>query len=76
MILYKVDDTLICKVLEMTLRGAAQDWLHTLPSASIDSFKEFALIFTNEYTSYQMVRKQPNYIFNLHKKLDESLRDY
>ena len=46
MILYKADDALICKVFAMTLRGAAQDWFHTLSSASIGSFKEFALIFT------------------------------
>ncbi|CAL2246254.1 unnamed protein product [Prunus armeniaca] len=44
-ILYKADDALICKVFVMTLRGAAQDWFHTLPSMSIGKFKEFALIF-------------------------------
>ncbi|CAL2245371.1 unnamed protein product [Prunus armeniaca] len=49
MILYNADDTLMCKVFAMTLRGAAQDWFHTLPSASIGNFKEFALIFTKEY---------------------------
>ncbi|CAL2278648.1 unnamed protein product [Prunus armeniaca] len=60
----------------MTLRGAAQDWFHTLPSASIGNFKEFAIIFTKEYTSYKTVRKHADHLFNLRKKPDESLRDY
>ncbi|CAL8996408.1 unnamed protein product, partial [Prunus brigantina] len=76
MILYKADDALMCKVFAMTLRGAAQDWFHTLPSASIGNFKEFAIIFTKEYTSYKTVRKHADHLFNLRKKPDESLRDY
>ncbi|CAL2261342.1 unnamed protein product [Prunus armeniaca] len=76
MILYKADDALMCKVFAMTLRGAAQDWFHTLPSASIGNFMEFAIIFTKEYTSYKTVRKHADHLFNLRKKPDESLRDY
>ncbi|XP_021821663.1 uncharacterized protein LOC110763218 [Prunus avium] len=68
MILYKANDTLMCKVFTMTLRGATQDWFHTLPSASIGNFKEFTLIFTKEYTSYKTVRKHANHLFNLRKK--------
>ncbi|XP_021809347.1 uncharacterized protein LOC110752897 [Prunus avium] len=60
----------------MTLLGAAQDWFHTLPSRSIDSFKELAYVFTMEYTSYLTIKKNPDHLFNLHKKSDESLRDY
>ncbi|CAL8119193.1 unnamed protein product [Prunus armeniaca] len=76
MILYKADDALMCKVFAMNLQGAAQDWFHTLPSASIGNFKEFAIIFTKEYTSYKTVRKHADHLFNLRKKPDESLRDY
>ncbi|CAL9000443.1 unnamed protein product [Prunus brigantina] len=46
MILYKADNALMYKVFTMTLRGATQDWFHTLSSALIGNFKEFALIFT------------------------------
>ncbi|XP_020426493.1 uncharacterized protein LOC109950786 [Prunus persica] len=60
----------------MTLREAAQDWFHTLLSASIGNFKELAFIFTKEYTSYKTVRKHADHLFNLRKKPDESLRDY
>ncbi|XP_021802679.1 uncharacterized protein LOC110746747 [Prunus avium] len=76
MILHKTDDALMCKVFVMTLRGAAQDWFHTLPSGSISSFKELAYVFTKEYTSYRMIKKNPDHLFNLRKKSDESLRDY
>ncbi|XP_021809105.1 uncharacterized protein LOC110757852 [Prunus avium] len=75
-ILYKADDALMCKVFTMTLRGVAQDWFHTLPSRSINSFKELAYVFTKEYTSYPTIKKNPDHLYNLRKKSDESLRDY
>ncbi|CAL9028893.1 unnamed protein product, partial [Prunus brigantina] len=40
------------------------------------SFKELAHIFTKEYTSYRTIKKNPDHLFNLQKKDDESLRDY
>ncbi|CAL2254935.1 unnamed protein product [Prunus armeniaca] len=76
MILYKADNALMCKVFSMTLRGVAQDWFHTLPSGSISSFKELAYVFTKEYTSYRTIKKNPDHLYNLRKKSDESLRDY
>ncbi|XP_034229390.1 uncharacterized protein LOC117638368 [Prunus dulcis] len=66
----------MCKVFAITLRGVAQDWFHTLPSRSISSFKELAYVFTKEYTSYQTIKKNPDHLYNLRKKSDESLRDY
>ncbi|XP_016648290.1 PREDICTED: uncharacterized protein LOC107880713 [Prunus mume] len=54
----------------------AQDWFYTLPSWSISSFKELAYVFTKEYTSYRTIKKNPDHLFNLRKKLDESIRDY
>ncbi|XP_020421266.1 uncharacterized protein LOC109949603 [Prunus persica] len=66
----------MCKVFTITLRGAAQDWFHTLPSRSISSFKELAYVFTKEYTSYRTIKKNPDHLYNLRKKSDESLRDY
>ncbi|CAL2256935.1 unnamed protein product [Prunus armeniaca] len=76
MILYKTEDSLMCKVFAMTLRGAAQDWFHTLPSGSISSFKELTYVITKEYTSYQTIKKNPDHLFNLRNMPDESLRDY
>ncbi|CAL8137451.1 unnamed protein product [Prunus armeniaca] len=76
MILHKADDGLMCKVFAMTLRGAAQDWFHTRPSGSISNFKELACVFIKEYTSYRTIKKNPDHLFNLRKKSDESLRDY
>ncbi|CAL8992758.1 unnamed protein product [Prunus brigantina] len=76
LILYKANDVLMCKVFAMTLGGAAQDWFHTLPSGSISSFKELAYVFTKEYISYRTIKKNPDHLYNLRKKSDESLRDY
>ncbi|CAL9024583.1 unnamed protein product, partial [Prunus brigantina] len=76
MILHKADDALMCRVFVITLRGAAQDWFHTLPSGSIGSFSELAYVFTKEYTSYRTIKKNPDHLYNLRKKSDESLRDY
>ncbi|CAL9010859.1 unnamed protein product [Prunus brigantina] len=76
MILQKTEDALMCKVFAMTLRGAAQDWFHTLPSKSISSFKELAYVLAKEYISYRTIKKNPDHLFNMHKKSDESLRDY
>ncbi|CAL8133850.1 unnamed protein product [Prunus armeniaca] len=64
------------KVFAMTLRGAAQDYFHTMLSESISSFKELAYVFTKEYTSYRMIKKNPDHLYNLRKKPDESFRDY
>ncbi|CAL8988562.1 unnamed protein product [Prunus brigantina] len=66
----------MCKVFVMTLRGVAQDLFHTLPSRSISSFKELAFVFTKEHTSHRTIKKNPDHLFNLRKKSDESLRDY
>ncbi|CAL9006555.1 unnamed protein product [Prunus brigantina] len=76
MILHKADDALMCRVFVITLREAAQDWFHTLPSGSIGSFNELAYVFTKEYTSYRTIKKNPDHLYNLRKKSDESLRDY
>ncbi|XP_034218939.1 uncharacterized protein LOC117630308 [Prunus dulcis] len=76
MILHKADEALMCKAFAMTLGGAAQDWFHTLASGSIISFKELTYVFTKEYTSYRTIKKNPNHLYNLHKKFDVSLRDY
>ncbi|CAL9010519.1 unnamed protein product [Prunus brigantina] len=76
MIFYKANDVVMCKVFAMTLQGAAQDLFHSLPSGSISSFKELAHVFTKEYTSYRTIKKNPDHLFNLQKKDDESLRDY
>ncbi|XP_021827660.1 uncharacterized protein LOC110768265 [Prunus avium] len=35
-----------------------------------------AFVFTKEYTSYWTIKKNPNHLFNLPKKHNESLRDY
>lgn len=45
-------------------------------SGSINSFRDLALVFTNEYTSYRTIKKNLDHLFNMRKKHDESLQDY
>ncbi|CAL8168199.1 unnamed protein product [Prunus armeniaca] len=40
------------------------------------SFKELTYVCTKEYTSYRTIKKNPDHLFNMRKKPDESLRDY
>ncbi|CAL8132889.1 unnamed protein product [Prunus armeniaca] len=47
-----------------------------MPYRSISYFKELAFIVTKEYTSYEMIKKQVDHLFNLCKKHNESLPDY
>ncbi|CAL2258726.1 unnamed protein product [Prunus armeniaca] len=76
MIIYKAKDVLMCMVFIMTLQGASHDWFHTLPSRSTNNFKEVTFIFTKKYTFYRTIKKNFDHMFNLHKKHDESLKDY
>ncbi|XP_021831547.1 uncharacterized protein LOC110771542 [Prunus avium] len=73
---YQAEDVLMCKVFAMTLGGVAQDWFHTLPSGLISSFNELAYIFTKEYISYRTIKKNPDHLYKLRKKSDESIRNY
>ncbi|CAL2278398.1 unnamed protein product [Prunus armeniaca] len=38
--------------------------------------KELAYVFTREYTSYRTIKKNPDHLYNMCKKPDESIRDY
>ncbi|CAL8083178.1 unnamed protein product [Prunus armeniaca] len=37
---------------------------------------KLAYVFTKEYNSYRTIKKNPDHLYNLRKKSDESLRDY
>ncbi|XP_034219224.1 uncharacterized protein LOC117630638 [Prunus dulcis] len=38
--------------------------------------ERLAYVFTKEYTSYRTIKKNPDHLYNLRKKSDESIRDY
>ncbi|XP_070672074.1 uncharacterized protein [Malus domestica] len=76
MVLYRSNDALMCKIFTTTLQGEAQDWFHTLPPRSIQSFDDLSLVFTKEYSSYRSIKKKSDYLFNVKKNPKESLRDY
>ncbi|XP_070677888.1 uncharacterized protein [Malus domestica] len=76
MILYRNNDSLICKIFTTTLQGEVQDWFYTLPPQSIQNFDELSLVFTNEYSSYRLIKKKSNHLFNVKKNPKELLRGY
>ncbi|KAM1743305.1 hypothetical protein ACFX14_013159 [Malus domestica] len=67
MILYRNNDALMCKIFATTLQDEVQDWFHTLPPRSIQSFDDFSLVFTKEYSSYCSIKKKSNHLFNVKK---------
>ncbi|KAM2700956.1 hypothetical protein EV2_002837 [Malus domestica] len=76
MILYRNNDNLMCKIFTTTLQGEMQDWFYTLPSQSIWNFHHLSLVFTKEYSSYCLIKKKFNHLFDIKKNLNESIRDY
>ena len=47
-----------------------------LPKQSIWSFNELSLVFNKEYSSYRLIKKKSDHLFNVKKNPNESLRDY
>ncbi|KAM1986658.1 hypothetical protein ACFX15_034020 [Malus domestica] len=76
MILYRNNDDLMCKIFATTLQCEAQDWFYTLPPQSIRNFYELSLVFTKEYSSYRLIKKKSNHLFDVKKNPNESFRDY
>ncbi|KAM1005430.1 hypothetical protein ACFX1T_002334 [Malus domestica] len=65
MVLYRNNDALMCKIFITILQGVAQDWFHTLPPRSIQSFDDLSLVFTKEYSSYCSIKKKFDHWFNV-----------
>ncbi|XP_048424646.1 uncharacterized protein LOC125470145 [Pyrus x bretschneideri] len=76
MVLYRNKDAFMCKILDTTLQGEAQDWFHTLPPRFIGSFDDLSLVFTKEYSSYRSIKKKSDHLFNVKKNPNESFQDY
>ncbi|XP_068304245.1 uncharacterized protein [Pyrus communis] len=76
MILYRNNDDLMCQIFATTLQGEVQNWFYTLPPQSILNFDELSLVFTKEYSSYCLIKKKSDHLFNVKKNPNESFRDY
>ncbi|KAM2701094.1 hypothetical protein EV2_002963 [Malus domestica] len=76
MILYRNNDDLMCKIFATTLQGEAQDWFYTLLPQSIWNFYKLSLVFTKEYSSYRLIKKKFDHLFDIKKNPKESLHDY
>ncbi|XP_070677890.1 uncharacterized protein [Malus domestica] len=76
MILYRNNNNLMCKIFATTLQGKVQDWFYTLPPQSIQSFNELSLVFTKEFTSFPLIKKKSDHLFNVKKNPKKYFHDY
>ncbi|XP_048421218.1 uncharacterized protein LOC125468804 [Pyrus x bretschneideri] len=76
MTLYGNNYVLMCKIFATTLQGEVQDWFHTLPSQLIQSFNEFSLVFTKEYSSNRSIKRTSDHLFSIVKGPWETIYDY
>ena len=76
MTLYGNTDAFMCKIFATTLQGEAQELFHTLPPLSIQNFSELSLVFTKEYSSYRLMKKKSDHLFNMMKEPKETVRIY
>ncbi|KAM2200829.1 hypothetical protein ACFX1R_000723 [Malus domestica] len=76
MIVYRNNNDLMYKIFATTLQSEAQDWFYTLSPQSFRSFNELSLVFIEEYSSYRLIKKKSDHLFNVKKNPNKSLRDY
>ncbi|PSS21233.1 Serine/arginine-rich SC35-like splicing factor [Actinidia chinensis var. chinensis] len=69
-------DEVMCKPFFATLNGSARSWFRKLSSGTIDSFGNLSRLFVANFMSYQVRKKYASYLFTIHQKKSESLKDY
>ncbi|KAM1125433.1 hypothetical protein ACFX2B_040232 [Malus domestica] len=66
----------MCKIFATTLQDEAKDWFHTLSPRSLWNFSKLLLVFTKEYSSYRLIKKKFDQLFNMKNNSNETLRIY
>ena len=69
-------DEVMCKVFFATLKGLARSWFRKLILGTIDLFDDLSRLFVANFRSYQVKQKNASYLFTIHQKESESLKDY
>ena len=60
-------DDLLCRVFPSSIKGITLDWFYSLPSRSLQSFKEVNNTF-NQHASLQEFKKNTNYLLTIKMK--------
>ncbi|GFS38923.1 hypothetical protein Acr_00g0060220 [Actinidia rufa] len=69
-------DEVMCKAFSATLKGPARSWFRKLSPGTIDSFGELSRLFVANFMSCRNRQKNASYLFTVHQKETESLKDF
>ncbi|KAK8947062.1 hypothetical protein KSP39_PZI007200 [Platanthera zijinensis] len=69
-------DAFKCRLFAITLKDKARDWFHQLPAGSIYGFEDLSRSFQLRFSTSKKRKKNPESIFLIKQKADESLAQY
>ncbi|GKV30498.1 hypothetical protein SLEP1_g39303 [Rubroshorea leprosula] len=69
-------DALMCKIFPSTLQGNARTWYYSLPSRSINSYKEMESAFATKFSSRRLIRKTTSELMRVKQRDEESLKNF
>ncbi|KAJ9176290.1 hypothetical protein P3X46_011621 [Hevea brasiliensis] len=76
MLLYNVNNFILCKIFSTMLTGLAQKWYQRLPNGSIENFEQLASSFKQTFVSCIPPRKLSSDLMKIRQAEAESLKDY
>ncbi|GFZ18269.1 hypothetical protein Acr_27g0000080 [Actinidia rufa] len=66
----------MCKAFSATLKGSTRSWFKKLTLGTIDTFGDLSRLFVVNFMSCRVRQKNVSYLFTIHQKETESLKDY
>ncbi|GFY95082.1 hypothetical protein Acr_10g0004670 [Actinidia rufa] len=69
-------DEVMCKAFSATLKGSVRSWFQKLLLGTIDSFGDLSRLFVANFMSCRNQQKNASYLFTVHQKKTESLKDF
>src|SRR4051812_16154629 len=69
-------EPLMCMAFPTTLKKAARDWFNGLGAGSIESFRDLAAAFRNQFAASKKRRKNPASLLSISQHPGEKLRSY
>nr|KYP32598.1 hypothetical protein KK1_046681 [Cajanus cajan] len=70
------DDSALCRIFPMSLKGRALRWFTRLPSSSIDSFNELSSQFTLQFATSKPYKTTSLALAGVLQEKKESLRSF
>ncbi|KAB1223735.1 hypothetical protein CJ030_MR2G016680 [Morella rubra] len=70
------EDTILCHVFSLTLKGLAQQWFSGLPLGIVDDFDTLSTQFIGHFISNRHIKCSSSYLFSIKQNPKESLCNY